>query len=228
MSMFRKIVTTTLALLIATSLNVALAVSQISVTVDDGIKIIYNGKEQILKDANGNRVYPIVNDGTTYVPIRAVTQIFGENVSWDSTTRSVVLGRDEGAPTSGDIFNFGDGTPFTLTGYSYDLIGVSDKRLGRVTVDSVVVESANKNDKEETVLKLKITGKIEDSTMWTPTVFVKLVFYDSYGAQIDDFSTSIDGDKSGKTVSGTVTVTARKRAVQMELDKSTTQNQITY
>jgi hypothetical protein len=44
-----------------------------------------------LRDTNGNRVAPIVYSGTTYLPIRAVGQIFGCGVTWDSATRTVIL-----------------------------------------------------------------------------------------------------------------------------------------
>jgi hypothetical protein len=230
MKILKKSIIIALALLTATAgLNAAFAASrQITATLDDGIKIIYNGNEQVLKDAKGNRVYPIISDGTTYVPIRAITQIFGESVAWDGETRSVILGSGESSPANGDVYKIGDKTPFTFNGYSYDLTGVNNKALGKVTVDSVVVESAQRNDKEETVLKLKITGKIEESTMWMPTIYVNLLFCDAYGAKIGESTVSIDADKSGKTVSGTVTVTAKKKTVLVEIDTADTQHQITY
>ena len=35
--------------------------------------IRYNGETQTLFDANKNRVYPITYNGTTYLPVRAVS-----------------------------------------------------------------------------------------------------------------------------------------------------------
>lgn len=64
----------------------------ISVFLDPGITIRYNGEEQVMKDAAGTRVYPIMNNGTTYLPIRAVSNMLGISVDWDGATQTVILG----------------------------------------------------------------------------------------------------------------------------------------
>ena len=45
-----------------------------------------------MKNVNGVRVYPLSYEGSTYVPIRAIGNLFGVPVEWDSATKSVVLG----------------------------------------------------------------------------------------------------------------------------------------
>lgn len=60
-------------------------------TLGDNINIYYNGAEFAAKDANGNRVYPILREGTTYLPIRALGELFGKNVSWDLISQTVSL-----------------------------------------------------------------------------------------------------------------------------------------
>ena len=57
----------------------------------DNIKIIINGKECVPKDVNGTIVEPFVYNGTTYVPIRAISQAFDKNVEWDGDNRSVII-----------------------------------------------------------------------------------------------------------------------------------------
>lgn len=57
-----------------------------------GITIKYNGETQILKTEGGERIYPITYQGSTYVPIRAVSQILGVGVDWDQATKTVLLG----------------------------------------------------------------------------------------------------------------------------------------
>lgn len=59
--------------------------------VYNNIKIVLNGKEVIPKDANGNAVEPFAIDGTTYLPIRAISNALGLNVGWDNTTKTVTL-----------------------------------------------------------------------------------------------------------------------------------------
>lgn len=58
------------------------------------IKVRLNGKTLNPTDANGNKVEPFVIDGTTYLPIRAVGEALGLNVSWDGATSTVILGND--------------------------------------------------------------------------------------------------------------------------------------
>ena len=55
------------------------------------IDIVLDGEVQELVDAQGNRVYPISYNGTTYVPIRGVSTILGLGVEWDSVNGNVVL-----------------------------------------------------------------------------------------------------------------------------------------
>lgn len=57
-----------------------------------GITIEYNDVDQTMTDANGNRVYPITYNGTTYLPVRAVSNMLGVKVDWDGATNHVLLG----------------------------------------------------------------------------------------------------------------------------------------
>jgi len=79
--------------LIATMLIIATgAVSQrIQATLSPDIAITLNGVVQNLRDGNGNPVYPIIYNGVTYLPVRAVSDITGMDVRWDSANRTVRL-----------------------------------------------------------------------------------------------------------------------------------------
>ena len=66
---------------------------QITATLDPGITIKFDGETKALTDANGAAVYPILYNGTTYVPVRAVAGLFSTPVDWDGNTRSVLLGK---------------------------------------------------------------------------------------------------------------------------------------
>lgn len=71
---------------------------QITASLDSGISIVYNNQKQDMKDASGNAVYPISYNGTTYVPVRAVSTIFGQAVDWDAATETIYLGTREVQP----------------------------------------------------------------------------------------------------------------------------------
>ncbi|MCD7767268.1 MAG: copper amine oxidase N-terminal domain-containing protein [Oscillospiraceae bacterium] len=55
------------------------------------ISIQYNGAETALRNANGDTVYPITYEGTTYLPLRAVAEMLGADVDWDAETNSVYI-----------------------------------------------------------------------------------------------------------------------------------------
>ncbi len=55
------------------------------------ISIQYNGAETALRNANGDTVYPITYEGTTYLPVRAVAEMLGADVDWDAETNSVYI-----------------------------------------------------------------------------------------------------------------------------------------
>lgn len=59
--------------------------------VFDNIKILFNGDEIELKDAAGNEVEPFIYNGTTYVPIRAVSDALNKDVNWDSENNTVLI-----------------------------------------------------------------------------------------------------------------------------------------
>jgi|GEM_PF-7086207 len=55
------------------------------------IKIIIDGKEIIPKNADGNIAEPFIVDGTTYLPVRAISEAVGYDVSWNDETNTIVL-----------------------------------------------------------------------------------------------------------------------------------------
>lgn len=65
---------------------------EIKAFLNYGITVKLDGEEQIMYDGVGNRVYPITYNGTTYVPIRAVSNMLDIDVNWDGATNTVLLG----------------------------------------------------------------------------------------------------------------------------------------
>ena len=60
--------------------------------VTNGIKIVVDGKKLNPTDANGNKVEPMIYNGTTYLPVRAVANALGKAVYWDGPNYTVYLG----------------------------------------------------------------------------------------------------------------------------------------
>lgn len=85
----------TLALVCAFTLgaNAAGTLQEIKAYLNSGITIKLDGQEQVLKDASGTRIYPITYKNSTYLPVRAISDILGVGVDWDQATQSVLLGK---------------------------------------------------------------------------------------------------------------------------------------
>lgn len=64
--------------------------------IADGVKIVVDGKRLNPKDANGNEVQPMIYNGTTYLPVRAVANALGKAVYWDGPNYTVYLGEMNG------------------------------------------------------------------------------------------------------------------------------------
>ncbi len=81
--------------------------TEITVQINPNITVKYNGKAQTMKDVNGNPVYPMLYGGTTYLPVRAVSNMLGVKVDWDGATQTVLLSdqkTDDNPATEGTIF----------------------------------------------------------------------------------------------------------------------------
>lgn len=53
--------------------------------------VIVDGEKQTFTDANGAEVYPLVYNGTTYLPVRAIGNLMGKDVGWDGATSTITL-----------------------------------------------------------------------------------------------------------------------------------------
>ena len=89
--------------------------STVSVSLRDDFTIIVNGVTQQFYDAGGNRVYPLLHNGVTYLPIRAVGELMGKVVSWDNATQTVTLSGsvDNSGNLVTDADSFGPGSGST-------------------------------------------------------------------------------------------------------------------
>ena len=80
-----------LMVLIVTLCVTATATSKRSIQVEDGIGITLNGAKFTPRNVNGKEVSVFLYNGTTYVPVRAICEAMGLDVSFNSATRTVVL-----------------------------------------------------------------------------------------------------------------------------------------
>lgn len=53
--------------------------------------IVVDGDEVDFKTASGDAVYPILYEGNTYLPLRAIGELMGKNVNWDEKNKVVTI-----------------------------------------------------------------------------------------------------------------------------------------
>lgn len=113
-----------------------------NITVYTGITLYYDGVKVEPKDATGKKVAPLLYNGTTYLPVRAISNLFGEAINWDGSTQSVYIGDMPGKKTY--------------------LVGASTVKFHEIT------EPSPTGDFDDTPQYAIITGFKEDGTeVWS-------------------------------------------------------------
>lgn len=86
------IVATFMVLAFAAGTIAAPAVQDITATLAGDIKFFVNGEDWQPLDVDGSEMAPIIYNGRTYLPARAIGEALGIKVDWVDATRTVVLG----------------------------------------------------------------------------------------------------------------------------------------
>lgn len=92
---FKRFLAISLAVVLAVGLTTtALAASglvSIQISYRNGITVKLNGAKAALADANGKTVEPFIYNGSTYLPLRSVSEALGLDVDWDASTSTVSI-----------------------------------------------------------------------------------------------------------------------------------------
>lgn len=72
------------------------ALTSRTIEVLQGVDIYVDGVKMVPTDANGKQVETFVYNGTTYVPLRAVSQYLDKSVSWDGENQRAYIGEVPG------------------------------------------------------------------------------------------------------------------------------------
>lgn len=90
-----------------------------------GIKIYVDGNIQTPVDGKGNKVEPLIYNGTTYLPVRAVTNMLTDKeVNWDQQSMSVYIGKQPTAESTpiDELKPYNNPGVYNGNGYYYMLI----------------------------------------------------------------------------------------------------------
>lgn len=117
-----------------------------SIQIVTGIKVFVDDKELDMRDVNGKKVEAFVSDGTTYLPVRAVSEALGLPVQWDGAAWSVYVGKHTGDTpaaylcqldyfSSTNKWNFGNITKDNLGNeHSYSIDRCNPNSLGSASL----------------------------------------------------------------------------------------------
>lgn len=83
-------------------------VREIKAELRPDFTIVVDGKVKTFKNAQGEKVEPILYDGTTYLPLRAIGEIMGKTVFWYEAEKKVEL--KDSTVTDADVIVAGSET----------------------------------------------------------------------------------------------------------------------
>ncbi len=159
------------------------------------IKIVVDGSEVTPTDANGNSTEPFIIEGTTYLPVRALANALGMEVSWDEETSTVIVSGDK----ADGVANVGTKLFEEFSALAQE--GSSAAEIAQTLAASDTVKPINMVTQEITAGHLagfgdsEITG-FEKGTQFSPMIgtiaFVGYVFELSEDADVDAFIAQLE------------------------------------
>ena len=144
----------------------------------EGIRIVIDGKEFTCTDATGAVVKPMIYNGTTYIPARAVSTAFGKAVYWDGEESTVYLGKMDGKlqnPTAkfNDLTNIaGDKSRFKTKKNVFD---IRDGFYSQVYYNSYKTNDCCEYLLGEKYSKFKATLFVEKGSNWSGSANIKII-----------------------------------------------------
>ena len=220
----RLIQTTACAMALSAALTVsAFAATNVTATLRPDVTVRIDGVACDFYNAQGKEVHPILYNGTTYIPLRAVGELMGKSVSWDGTTGTASLG---GTRTTGNV----TGTPdtaakrtevtFTLRPEYHIVIDGTERTF--VNANGTKVDPAIYNG--SIYLPIRAIGEIMGkSVSWDGTTQTVRLDSTTSGGDVTDFDTN---DPSQSTPTGGVTLEQAKQTALQHAGKTASQVQI--
>ena len=132
------------------------------IEVSSNVKITIDDEEFIPTDVNGNEVEAFIYEGTTYLPVRAISEFSGFDVLWDNSSKTVKLYLNKAKPDSSDAEQYSE------TSFEDQVLQLvneirADNHLTKLSKDTTLIRAADKRAKE---LKSKFAHKRPDGAEW--------------------------------------------------------------
>ena len=154
----------------------------IEVLLNQEIKIYYNSSIQTFTDVNGKIVYPLSYNGTTYLPVRAVSNLFKLKIEWIAKDNTVSIFKNDmeevnitsymGNFTITDIKENLDGT--------YEIYAAKDRIVSFTNEQINSLEQGNEVQIENRIYYKKNKSEFENSIIGYKFETNKDITYGSY------------------------------------------------
>lgn len=191
-------------LFVLLSMSSFAANGSISATISD-IKVYIDNKLLSITDENGNTIQPIIYNGRTYLPARAISEAINKPVTWEAKSRSIYIGKNDlGKPatyltdltpffTMGDFYSLSTQSATDNLGNTYE----SSKTLGAKRTNNYQIYNIDgkysqlkgvyftRNDYKNTISKIVVRIYGDDQLLWSAT--------QSGGVKPIDFNIDITG-----------------------------------
>lgn len=107
------IVTTGIACAVCLVIGVSAAgiVRRIQAEIRPDFQVVIDGVTQEFKNAQGEPVYPILYDRSTYLPLRAIGELMGKTVYWYEENNRIELKDNQSLVTDADVIVPGSSSP---------------------------------------------------------------------------------------------------------------------
>ncbi|MRN51618.1 stalk domain-containing protein [Paenibacillus monticola] len=145
-------------------------VSVVQAYLNSTIKFTVNGSSWTPKDANGNKLSPLVYNGSTYLPAKAVGEAMNATVLWNGSSKTVAI-TTTGSDTAGEPYN--DASPTTTT--------TSTPTATTAPTPTTNVPAPQQNNLPSGVLSLPANFDINASGENEKNKSVALAFVQAYG-----------------------------------------------
>ena len=220
----RLIQTTACAMALSAALTVsAFAATNVTATLSPDVTVRIDGVTCDFYNAQGKEVHPIIYNGTTYIPLRAVGELMGKNVNWDGTTGTASL---SGTRTTGNV----TGTPdtaakradvtFTLRPEYHIVIDGTERTF--TNANGTKIDPAIYNG--SIYLPLRAIGEIMGKRVsWDGATQTVRLDSTTSGGDVTDFDTN---NSSQSTPTGGVTLEQAKQTALRHAGKTASQVQI--
>lgn len=173
--------------------------------------IVIDGTTRTFKDVNGNVVVPMVYNGSIYLPLRAIGEMMGKTVSWDSATNTASLTASAGGEVTDFDTNNSSGQttpPSTNTGNTTPPTNTNNQTTpaGQITLEQAKQIALNHAGKTADAVQFVATNtdwykgsqhyKIVFITT-TDNVKYKYVYHIDMNGNISQFNSNREGGYNG-------------------------------